>query len=232
MLCSEAIRVNSNFEGGQASVLKCKRWSCPLCHPVQRRRVIRLGREGNPDKFITLTDVLGSHETPDEAAQAMRSNFARLIRIMRKRWPDRTIEYLRVFEATKKGWPHLHILMRAPWIDQKWLSETWKALSGAFIVDVRSVKDKEHAMWYVTKYIGKELGKFAGVTRWFRSKGWNTPKDDNDKPMRFGNHWSKIEGAYHTYAWRKRLELEHLGYVVEQYRVGYMQWRHKLRASP
>ncbi len=228
MLCSEAISVNQNSKGGKATILTCKRWSCPICHPVNRRKVIRLGKRGKPEKFMTLTVNPHLFDTPDQAARAMRDAFAKLIRLIRKKNPNRTIEYLRVFEKTKLGWPHLHILMRAPWIGQKWLSETWRELSGAFIVDIRAVDNVEKAVWYVVKYIGKELAKFEGVQRWFRSKNWNEPETDIDPPKVFGAYRTKIEGAAHLNWWKIIQDVRNKGGIFEEQRWGYALWAYPM----
>jgi DNA-binding HxlR family transcriptional regulator len=224
LLCSDAIKVNANHRGGQVSILRCKRWSCEICHPIQRRRVISYARKGVPDRFVTLTCKPDLFETPDQAARAMRDAFAKLIRLIRKENPGRTVEYMRVFEATKAGWPHLHILMRTPWISQQWLSDTWKRLTGAFIVDVRQVKNIEHAAYYVAKYIGKALARFKGVTRWFRSRNWNEPRNDDDRPQCFGSHWDKIEGKPHLMMWRFIFEAKANGYLIEEQRSDYLRW--------
>lgn len=225
MLCSEAIKVNANEQGGQAATLKCKRWSCPICAPDNRRRVIRLGQRGNPDKMLTLTSRLGSYESPDAAAQAMRDHFAKLVRMIRKRWPASRFEYLRVFEATQNGWPHMHLLIRAPFIPQRWLSAAWGRLHGAPQVDIRSIKNKEHYKFYVTKYIGKDLHRFAGVTRWFRSKGYDDAPADDRIAVRFGSRWDKIDTTANLYFHRNKQHVEHYGGIVEEYRLGYMLWK-------
>lgn len=229
MLCSEIVKVNANHIGGQARLLKCKRWSCEICRPDNRRRVIRLAAKGQPDKFMTLTSKAFQYETPDIAAQAMRDAFARLIRLMRKRFPSKTLEYMRVFEATKSGWPHLHILLRAPFIPQRWLSAAWNRLLGSKIVDIRPVGTGEGVANYVSKYIGKDVHRFAGVTRWFRSKGWSLPEDDQDPPLRFGQMWETSPMSPKDFFWRTQLRLKAQGAILEEIRVGYMQWRWPMR---
>jgi hypothetical protein len=228
VLCSEVTTVNKNHTGGQAAILTCKRWSCPICHPINRSRVIRNGKRGKPEKFMTLTAKPSLWTSPDECAVGMRDAFAKLIRIMRKQWPGRTIEYMRVFEKTKAGWPHLHVLMRAPWIDQKWLSATWEELTGAFIVDIRAVDNVEKAVFYVTKYIGKELAKFEGVQRWFRSRNWNEPEQDQDAKVRFGEYWKKYEGKAHLIWWKIMADAMAEGALFEERKWGFARWRYKI----
>lgn len=225
MLCSEALTVNSDYRGGQMAVLTCKRWSCPICAPVNRRRVIGLGRKGKPEKFMTLTAKPDRWASPDEAARGMRDAFARLIRLIRKENPSREVAYLRVFEKTKNGWPHLHVLLRAPWIDQRWLSQTWEDLTGAFIVDIRVVDNVQKAVFYITKYIGKDLEKFEGCQRWFRSKNWNEPEEI--EVAFFGSHWEQIQsnGQLHWQFLQRVMSLEARGAEFEVRNRNYVRWR-------
>lgn len=224
MLCSEAVKVNSNQIGGQAVTLKCKRWTCPLCRPDNRRRVIAAVKRGEPDKFMTLTMKHSLWETPDQCAQAMRDAFAKLIRKIRKRWPSKRTEYFRVFEAHKTGWPHLHILMRAPYIPQAWLKSEWEQLTGAFKVDIRVVKTKDQAAYYIAKYVGKDLHRFAGVTRYFKSREYEViPKEDR-KLRAFGSQWFKVDRAPQFYFWQQALELERRGSIITERRLGFMSW--------
>lgn len=229
MLCSEAVKVNRNHTGGQVVLLKCKRWSCPLCHGDNRWRVIRAGRRGKPDKFVTLTCSSSQWETPDAAARAMVASFKTLIRRIREKYPTKPVEYLRVFEKTKKGWPHLHVLMRAPWIDQAWWSATWHEIYGAFIVDVRAVDNLQKALFYVTKYIGKELGKFEGVTRWFKSRGWCEPEERDTPSFYYGDAWTQLNLPAHLALWRFHIEAKRRGDIIEERTRKYVRWSALLR---
>jgi hypothetical protein len=67
---------------------------------------------------------------------------------LRKVW-NKFREYLRrefgsapsfivVLEFTKKGVPHLHVLLNR-YLDQRWISKTWDTLGGGRICDVRRV---------------------------------------------------------------------------------------------
>ena len=224
MLCSTEVLVNSDHTGGRAVTLKCKRWSCPICRPENRARVKKLARDGVPDKFLTLTCKPDRWASPDEAARGMREAFRLLIRLIRRHHKARTVEYFRVFEAHKSGWPHLHILLRAPFITQDWLSEEWQRLTGAFIVDIRKVKNKEQAAFYVSKYIGKDLHKFEGVTRYHRSRKWNKPKDDQDQPKIFQGGWHKDGRAPQFFYWQTALDIEKMGGVIVDRRLGYLEW--------
>lgn len=61
-------------------------------------------------------------------------------------------------EAQKRGSPHFHILaFNLPYIPQKDLVKMWSACTREelSIVDIRAVRNRKHAMAYISKYIGK-----------------------------------------------------------------------------
>jgi len=99
----------------------------------------------------------------------------RLFKRLRRRFPTHHIEYALVWETTKKGWPHAHILLRAPFIPQPILSRLWAALTGAYIVDVRKVDSRAHAAAYVTKYLTKSPEVPAGFRRFRTSRLYSAP---------------------------------------------------------
>ena len=232
MLCSEAIKVNSNGTGGQAFILTCKRWSCPICQPVNRKRVMRQAAKGEPTTFLTLT-ATRKYESPHACAQAMRDAFARLIRILRKRFPGQSIEYFRVFEAhPSSGWPHLHVLLRCPFVHWRVLRAIWQKLIGAFMVDVRGVKNAAHAAFYLAKYLGKDLHKFDGVTRYYRSRGYLAPREDLGPKVRFGPHWQTHEGSPHLTWWKVMLDARTRGALFEEQRFGFARWAYPMRKGP
>lgn len=105
--------------------------------------------------------------------------------------------FLAVFEATKKGWPHLHILSRAKWLDQKWLSNRMRQLIGAPVCDVRTVKNARHLSWYLAKYIGKNPHHFEGTKRYWRSLDYFTPAPlDDPAVIDHGERWEPIEANW------------------------------------
>ncbi len=90
-----------------------------------------------------------------------------------------------MFEATKRGEPHLHILCRVKWIDQRWLSQQMRGLTGAPIVDIRQVKSQSQVAHYIAKYIGKEPHRFATCKRYWCTRSYKfqdleTEQEPND----------------------------------------------------
>lgn len=86
-------------------------------------------------------------------------------------------EFYAVTEQTKRGEPHLHVLMRCGYIPQRLVSQWWQELTGARIVDIRRVKDAKKAARYVAKYLAKGLHKFGNSKRYWSSRGWLLPAE-------------------------------------------------------
>jgi len=105
-------------------------------------------------------------------------------RKLRKRLLDagtfNALPFIAVFETTKQGEPHLHILLRAPFIDQKLISEHQKFEMGAPIVWIEKIESKKKAANYCAKYCGKNPKSFAGCKRYYRSKDYIAPKEKRD----------------------------------------------------
>lgn len=180
-LCTPDLIVNANRYEGEISALRCKRWSCPICREDNRRKVMHAARRGEPNIFLTLTVKPDLYDTPDEAARDMKRGLVALRRRIERKWGIEKLPFIVVFERTKKGWPHMHLLCRAPFMPQKELAEMWQAITGAFIIDIRFIRRKSQVLFYVTKYIGKDLAAFEGCKRWWRSHNYQRIKDE--KPL-------------------------------------------------
>lgn len=190
-LCPEVLRVNSDQYGGEARVLRCKRWSCEICHNYNRMKVMHAARRGQPNLFMTLTCNPANFSSPDEAARDMKRGLSALRRRIARRWKVKNIPFIVVYEKTKKGWPHMHLLMRAPFMHWKVLRAMWQEISGAHQVDVRFIRKATQVLFYVTKYIGKELHAFEGCKRWWRSHNYEELKDEPWADPGLGGEWRK-----------------------------------------
>lgn len=182
MYCTDLTFVNHSDTAGTINALRCKKWDCPHCRPVNRQRVMRKAAEGHPNLFMTLTCDPERYETPEEAARDMKRGLVALRRRIERKWKVKNIPFIVVYERTKKGWPHMHLLMRAPYMHWKVLRGMWNDITGAFEVDVREIKKRSSVLFYVTKYIGKDLARFEGCKRWWRSHNYAEPKKD-EKPF-------------------------------------------------
>lgn len=118
--------------------------------------------------------------SPAASARSLVTAWRRVRLEYIKRHGKGSLPFLAVFEATKRGWPHLHIVARCKWVDQRWLSARMASLIGAPIVDVRRVKGARKIAAYVSKYIGKNPHRFAGVKRYWRSLDYLNPVKEEE----------------------------------------------------
>jgi hypothetical protein len=156
--------------------LRCKSWGCDECQPRRKAQLIALAKSGKPDTFITLTVNPGTLLDPARRARALARAWPKVVKAAKKKYGYKSIPYLCVFEATKKGEPHLHILCRVKWIDQGWLSNQMDRLIGAKIVDIRRVRSTGQAAHYISKYVGKEPGHFNSCKRYWRTQDYEIEK--------------------------------------------------------
>lgn len=135
--------------------ITCKNWGCPICGRKKLAHYARRVMAAQPNRLITLTVNPRMHNDPRAAYDATRRSIPKLSERLRKGYTE--FEFFRVLEATKKGWPHYHLITRCPYIPQQEISDHWKKLTGAPIVDVRKMDKTTNAYWYVVKYLGKQL---------------------------------------------------------------------------
>lgn len=179
MFCRDWTVVKDDGPRRTVAPLKCKRWTCPECAPERQKALRAQARAGHPDKFLTLTVNPAHFDSPVERArQLVRAWRCLRLRAMR-RFKLKRLPFLAVFEATKRGEPHLHILLRCRPIPQAWISDQMADLIGAPIVDIRKVKNAGMAAAYVTKYLTKAPHHFASLKRYWASQDW-TPRSEDD----------------------------------------------------
>ena len=183
MYCSEATLVNLESRSGTAVTLRCRSWSCPLCCDMRRRQLQALALAGEPTKFLTLTSRRNTGLTPPQAARQLAHAAQILYRQIIRKFGKDKVSWLSVFEKTKNGWPHLHILCRMPYVPQAWLSRRMRELIDAPVVDIRALHNVRTAAAYVSKYIAKDPTRFEGCKRYWRSLDWDLGPADEDAPV-------------------------------------------------
>lgn len=151
----------------------CHAWSCPDCAPYRAAALRRFACDGDPRTFLTLTVNPRTNESAEARARDLSDALKIMIKRARRKFTKAPIEYLAVFEETKKGEPHLHLLMRAPYIPQRWLSAQMDELIRAPIVDIRRVGSAKQAAFYVSKYVSKATRTFGKLKRYWSSKGYD-----------------------------------------------------------
>ena len=180
MFCSEWSLVKHEGLKRTITPLRCNCWSCDDCQPRRRARLFYQAMSGSPNTFITLTSNPAVGDSPEERAQALPNAWRIIVRRAKAKYGYKSIPYLCVFEATKYGEPHLHILARVPWIEQAWLSAQMDELTGAPIVDIRRVRTQKNIVSYVAKYVGKDPHHFDGTKRYWCTQDWSLPKVPED----------------------------------------------------
>jgi hypothetical protein len=172
MLCCEWSLVKDEGSRVLLRPLTCRRWSCDYCHPIRKRELTGQAIAGRPNTFITLTVNPREGEEPNARARALAHAWRRCVRAAKRKYHYPSIPFLAVFETTKAGEPHLHILARVPWIDQKWLSAFMAREIGAPIVDIRRIRRKRTVARYIAKYVGKEPHRFEGTKRYWSTRDY------------------------------------------------------------
>lgn len=211
MLCTDASFVNADEYDAEVRGLRCKRWSCEICKPYNRLKVMHKAKSGRPNLFLTLTSKPDLHASPADAARDMVRGLVLLRRRIARRWKVDKLPFIVVFEATKKGWPHMHLLLRAPYMHWKVLRAMWQEITGAFEIDIRYIKKASQVLFYVTKYIGKDLHKFDGCKRWWRSHNYQELSDDLPAIYKSGLLYTKVEKEFSSIV----AKAEDDGWIIE-----------------
>jgi hypothetical protein len=156
LVCTKAQSLLYRIVGGDAQLLvglTCKRWGCRYCSQQKIRKLSWLTSGAKPNRLLTLTVDPKLYDSPRQAFDRTRAFVPELIRALRVRYG--AIEYLRVTEVTKAGYPHYHLLVRSGFLPHAVVKKLWEAYTGATIVDLRQVTDRFGAYNYLTKYLTK-----------------------------------------------------------------------------
>jgi hypothetical protein len=197
-LCTPDLAVNREGKKNTITPVRCKRWSCEHCAEMNRRRIIGLAKRGQPTAMLTLTLRSTDFETPDIAARELIRGLTALRRRIARRWPGQRLSFIAVFEKHKSGYPHLHLLIRAPFMPITWLKASWEEITGSFQVYVSKISTIGHAALYCAKYIGKDLAAFEGCKRWWRSHDYNDAADAAQRGFTVRSQWRRWEGNVDT----------------------------------
>lgn len=219
-LCTHEVSVNAQPAAGEAAAIRCKRWSCPVCAEVNRRRVILLAKEARPRALLTLTVSSRAYPEPAAAAEALKRGL-RLLRLRLSRHEKLVnFQFLAVFEKHKSGWPHLHLVIKGKYIPWSKLLEWWKEITGSTGIYIQYIRSTGQAAAYCAKYIGKDLAQFPNCKRWWRSHGFSeapSPDYAEDRPR---GDWQRV-----TYGYYALIDaLERAGYIIETHRGERFSW--------
>jgi hypothetical protein len=220
-LCTDGLTVKSNGIDGEASPIRCKRWSCETCAKLNRARVVAIAMAAKPRAMLTLTVSSEHYETPDEAALALKRGL-RLLRLRLSRHEKlENFEFLAVFEEHESGYPHLHLLIRGKFIPWNKLRDWWEEITGSTHVHIRKIDSVGKAAFYAAKYIGKALHAFANCKRWWRSHAYSAHVADTYVP-----DWSLGKPTrWSANIHRLKLILAYEGWTYEKHGREGIRWR-------
>ena len=194
MLCGEGSLVNTGLDGVRAISLKCRSWLCEDCRHDRKRQLMGMAMSGHPNSFITLTVDPSRFQTPLNRARELVIAWRRIVELAKAKYGYAKIPYLCVFEATKKGEPHLHILARVEWISQKWLADQMEGMTGARVCWIERIKSKKKAAAYVSKYVGKAPHKFGTCKRYWQTRDYEDGKwEKPEKEEGWSNNWRIVD---------------------------------------
>ena len=201
MFCSEWALVKRSHPETTIIPLRCRCWSCDICRPGRAKRLIEEAKAGRPNKHIVLTSRRRPGGNPHRAAQALSKAWRQVRREYIKEHGKGSLAFLAVFEATKQGWPHIHIVARCKWLDQDWLSKRMGKIIGSPVVWVEAIDGPAEVAKYIAKYIGKDPHRFFGVKRYWRSLDYLFPVTDADDAWRVqGDTWFIVKFNWRTEA--------------------------------
>ena len=185
--CGSWCAVGQTLDGDWIALpVPCNSWLCPNCAVKLKRALLKRLEGTTVHAFLTLTANPRAHATPDAAYAAMNAAIPHLFKRIRRFRPTPRTEYFLVWEWTARGWPHAHLLLRGPFLPQRWLSKQWRELTAAPIIDVRRVSTAEGAVNYLAKYLTKSLSVPEGHRRYRMSRRFLAPPVKCAAALRFG----------------------------------------------
>lgn len=200
ILCTDMTLVNTDGAERYAEPLRCRSWRCEYCQPQRKARLIAQAASGHANTFLTLTSSPETAQTPDQAARVLVIAWRKVRREAMRKYGYKRLPFLAIFEATKRGLPHLHILARLKWIDQAWLSRRMAFHARAPIVDIRRVKSQRDLVTYLAKYVGKQPHQFSTCKRYWQTRDWElAPEDERPSRARRNGVWSVVRCGFSCY---------------------------------
>jgi len=180
-LCREWTLVKYLPEERHAKPLVCRSWGCEYCAPERRNRLMAQAAGGAPTRFLTLTVNPRIGTDPEDRLRLLAAAWRNTVKRLRRRYPGQPIEYLAVVEETKAGEPHLHILLRSPYIEQRYISACMAEMIQSPIVDIRKIRNAREVVTYVAKYITKAPAQFGTSKRYWSSQGYEVKSEEQQE---------------------------------------------------
>lgn len=133
----------------------CGNWRCSYCRQVNAYKLCTRMKQTTPQRMLTLTWDTKQHATPEDAYHIMSAALSHLIKRLNRHFAPLKVKYVAVCESTAAGYPHFHVLLDCPYINQRRLSGIWRDLTNSPIIDIRRVYDPQKTAKYLTKYLTK-----------------------------------------------------------------------------
>lgn len=175
------------FEAEDGSVLPffCNSWGCLTCKKRNRRKmrymVLELATAFNMKYFWTLT--IPQDMSKAESWEYIQKCWHKFTTIFKRKY-GKNLDYIRIPEPHKSGYPHIHFLTNK-YLDVRVIRSQWKRLGGGYRMKVEQVSVKRISA-YLSKYLTKidtELPK--GFRHYSLSKSvsvrWKLLKYKTDK---------------------------------------------------
>jgi len=122
-----------------------------VCTRKIRNKLAKRIANSKPNRMLTLTC---RHEHgPEYQFRHIAKQYPELIKELRKHHAP--IEYVRIAEFCKDGYPHFHALLRSGFLPHDLLRHHWHRLTGATIVHITLVH--RPTVTYCCKYVSKAL---------------------------------------------------------------------------
>ncbi len=200
--------------------LRCRSWGCPTCARLNRRRILRRLEGADATSFLTLTCNPMRWPNPDAAFHGMSHALDTLVKRLRRLPGVTHFEYFLVWERTRRGWPHCHLLLRASLIPVALISNAWDELTSAPIVDIRRVHDPREVVAYIAKYLAKDPAAPPRCKRFRCSRAFFGPiihSSEHQPASR--SHWTLVRATPKEVA----LSWQHEGLTLQPHSDGTYQ---------
>lgn len=169
---------------------RCKTWTCLGCRETNRNRIMDRMQFGLSQLgtcfFITVTlrtvGKASGNGYMIRDARYVAKVWRALTYRLKRHYP--LIQWFRIVEVTKKGQPHLHLLVGGLTGTKIEIWRTWRELyrkstgGDSYVVDVRHVLSQGGLAGYLAKYLVKnalvweKLLRLGFSRRWTSSRGW------------------------------------------------------------
>jgi hypothetical protein len=154
---------------------KCYIRICPVCKIARQMRLVskynHLVNLMKYPRFMTLT-LKGTYKLTKANKNKMDTVCQELFRELRNSGYSFS-KYIKALEISKKDNNrysfHYHVIYDGSFIPQSVLSDKWKKHSkGSFVVDIRKVYNRKHALFYISKYIAKAVDYDIPIPQYVR----------------------------------------------------------------